>query len=87
MASVTVEFRTSSYSPVLATYTTTDTSQTVVIQTGLQCTTNYYTRLLVTGKLRPPSGMSAQPLAPRHPDVQVLVGGNETACDFNHHKN
>ena len=87
VASVTVEFRTSSYSPVVATYTTTNTSQTVVIQTGLQCTTNYYTRLLVTGKLRPPSGMPTQPLAPRHPDVQVLVGGNETACDFNHSKN
>ena len=78
VASVRVEFRTSSQGPVAATYTTTNTSQTEIIQTGLQCATNYYTRVVVTGKLRPPGG--TQMLSPRHSDVQVLVGGKETVC-------
>ena len=43
VASVRVEFRTSRHGPVVATYTTTNTSQTEVIQTGLQCATNYTT--------------------------------------------
>ena len=77
MASVRVEFRTSSPGPVVATYTTTNiSSQTVVIQTGLQCATYYYTRVVVTGELRPPGG--TQMLSPRHSDVQVFVGGKET---------
>ena len=37
VTSVRVEFRNSSRGPVVATYTTTNTSQTEVIQTGLQC--------------------------------------------------
>ena len=81
VASVRVEFRTSP-GPAVAnhTTTTTNTSQTEVIQTGLQCATNYYTRVVVTGELRLRGGMtSTQMLSPRH-DVQVLVGGNETAC-------
>ena len=81
MTSVRVEFRTSSPGPVVATYTTTNTSQTEVIQTGLQCGANYYTRVVVTGELRPSGGMPATPmLSPRHSDVQVLVGGKETVC-------
>ena len=75
VTSVTVEFRTSRHGPVVANYTTTNTSQTEVIQTGLQCATNYYTRVVVTGEITPP-----QMLTPRHPDVQVPVGGNETLC-------
>ena len=84
VAAVRVEFRTSSWGgPVVATYTTTNTSQTEVIQTGLECATNYYIRVIVTGEPRPPSG--TQMLSPRHEDVQVLVGGKEKfACDFNH---
>ena len=79
VASVRVEFRTSSPGPVVATYTTTNTSQTEIIQTGLQCGTNYYIRVLVTGKLS--GGMPATPmLRTRHSDVQVLVGGKETVC-------
>ena len=35
--------------PVVATYTTTNTSQTEIIQTGLQCATNYYIRVVVSG--------------------------------------
>ena len=77
VASVRVEFRTSSRGPVVATYTTTNTSQTEIIQTGLQCATYYYTRVVVTGELRHPGGMTTTHiLIPRHPDVQVLVGGN-----------
>ena len=77
VTSVRVEFRTSSPGPVVATYTTTNiSSQTVVIQTGLQCATYYYTRVVVTGELRPPGGI--QMLSPRHSDVQVFVGGKET---------
>ena len=73
---VRVEFRTSRFGPVVATYTTTNTSQTEVIQTGLQCGANYYTRVVVTGELRLQGGVPATPmLSPIHPDVQVLVGG------------
>ena len=79
VASVRVEFRTSSWGgPVVVTYTTTNTSQTEIIQTGLQCGTNYYIRVIVTGEPRPPSG--TQMLSPRHPNVQVLVGGKERVC-------
>ena len=80
-ASVRVEFRTSSPGPVVTTYTTTNTSQTEIIQTGLQCGANYYIRVVVTGELRPLGGMPAtHMLSPRHSDVQVLVGGKETVC-------
>ena len=71
VTSVRVEFRTSSRGPVVATYTTTNTSQTEVIQTGLQCSTNYYTRVAVTGGTSDgvrPTVSSRQ--------VQVLAGGN-----------
>ena len=81
VASVRVEFRTSRHGPVVATYTTTNTSQTEVIQTGLQCATYYYIRVVVTGELRPQGGMPATPmLSPSHSDVQVPVGGKETVC-------
>ena len=81
VASVRVEFRASSRGPVVANNTTTNTSQTEIIQTGLQCDTNYYIRVVVTGELRTPGGMPyTQMLSPQHSDVKVLVGGNETAC-------
>ena len=50
VASVRVEFRTSSRRPVVVTYTTNDTSQTETIQTGLQCDTDYYITVVVTGE-------------------------------------
>ena len=79
VTSVRVEFRTSRHGPAVVTYTTTNTSQTEVIQTGLQCATNYYIRVVATGEIRPPGGMPAtQTLSPRHSDVQVFVGGKET---------
>ena len=74
VTSVMVEFRTR-HGSVAATNSTTNTSQTEVIQTGLQCGTYYYIRVVVTGDVRP-----TQMLSPRHPDLQVLVGGKETVC-------
>ena len=76
VTSVRVEFRTSNRGTIVATNTTTNTSQTEIIQTGLRCNTNYYIRVVVTGEVRHPGGMTVTPmLSPRHPDVQVLVGG------------
>jgi len=67
VASVTVEFRTSSSGSVVRSYTTTNTSETEVIQTGLQCPTTYYIRVVVVGVLSLGTLSSKQ--------VQVLVGG------------
>ena len=69
VASVTVEFRTSRRGPVVATYNTTNTSQTEVIQTGLQCGTNYYIIVTITGN------PEVAPAKLRSRQVQVLVGG------------
>ena len=81
VTSVRVEFRTSRRGPVVATYTTTNTSQTEVIQASLRCSTSYYIRVVVSGELRPPGGMTAiHMMSPRHADVQVLVGGKENVC-------
>ena len=71
VASVRVDFRTAS-SAVVATYNTTNTSQTEVIQTDLQCATNYFITVVVTGVI----------LDGVHPTLnsspfQVLIGGNE----------
>ena len=70
VASVTVEFRTSISGSVVRSYTTTNTSQTEVIQTGLQCATTYYIRVAVTGV--PSLGILSN-------QVQVVVGGKITA--------
>ena len=67
VASVTVEFRNSSSGSVVRSYTTTNTSETEVIQTGLQCNTTYYIRVVVTGVASRGTVRSNQ--------VQVLVGG------------
>ena len=78
---VRVEFRNESYGPVVATYNTTNTSETEIIQTGFRCATNYYITVMVTGEIRTPGGMTATPtLSPRHPEVQIFVGGKETVC-------
>ena len=88
VTSVTVEFRTSNHGTVVANYTTTNTShvQTVVIQTGLQCGTKYYIRVLVTAEIGPSSGSTptTRTLSPRHTDVQVFVGGKVTGFIFYH---
>ena len=66
---VTVEFRNESYGPVVATYTTTNTSQSEVIQTGLQCATVYYINVIITGN---PEVVTSKL---RSRQIQVLVGG------------
>ena len=84
VTSVTVEFRTNGLrGPVAATYTTTNTSETEVIQTGLQCGTNYYITVVVTGEVRPTGGMPTTEmlsLGKGHNIVQVLAGGKEIVC-------
>ena len=73
VASVTVEFRTNSSGSVLSvvrSYTTTNTSETEVIQTGLQCNTTYYIRVVVTGVASLGNLSSNQ--------VQVHVGGKHS---------
>ena len=67
VASVRVEYRTSSNGSVVRSYTTTNTSETEVIQTGLQCETTYLIRAVVTGVASLGTVNSTQ--------VQVLVGG------------
>ena len=71
VASVRVDFRTSSRGHVVATYTTNSTSQTEFIQTDLHCTTNYYIRVVVTGQL---SDGSRPTLNSR----QMVVGGKRS---------
>ena len=78
VAFVRLEFRTSiqviySQGPVVTTYTTNDTSQTEIIQTGLQCATNYYISVVVAGAA---SDGSHPTLSSRQ--VQVFVGGKQT---------
>ena len=84
VTSVTVEFRTNGLrGPVAATYTTTNTSETEVIQTGLQCATYYYITVVVTGELRPTGGVPTTEMLSLHKDhniVQVLAGGKEIVC-------
>ena len=71
VASVRMEFKTSSHGSVVRSYTT-NTSETEVILTGFQCPTNYYIRVRVTGV--PPLGTMESM------EVQKLVGGKITVC-------
>ena len=76
VAAVTVEFTTSSHGSVVATYTT--TSSTAVIQTGLQCSTNYYITVVVSGETSDGVRVTLR-------SRQVRVGGKEIVCmRFNH---
>ena len=75
VTSVRVEFRTSITGPVVANYTTNTTSQTEVIQTGLQCATYYYITVVVTGAAS--DGLHV--ILGSRP-VQVLVEGKEIVC-------
>ena len=75
VTSVTVEFRTDRLGEVVANYTSTNTSQTEVHQTGLQCGTYYYIRVVVTGET---SG--GEHVTQSSNQVQVLVGGKEIVC-------
>ena len=65
---VRVKFRLSEFGNVSSTYNTTNISGTEVIQTGLQCATTYYIRVVVDS--------SSQKGKWKNPQVEsVLVGG------------
>ena len=65
VASVRVKFRLSVGGDVVSTYNT-NVSETEVIQTGLQCATNYYIIVVADSKMKRNAWKS--------PPVQVFVG-------------
>ena len=73
VASVAVNFRNKSRI-LVATYITTNTSQTEFIQTGLQCGMNYSITVVVSGDARD-LGFSLQ-----YSEVQIIVGGKAVVC-------
>ena len=68
VALVRVKFRLSLQKKVVSTYNTTNVSETEVIQTGLQCGTIYYIRVVVDQ-----SEMDKNVW--KSPNIQVFVGG------------
>ena len=74
VASVKVEFRSSPAGSVVASYTTANTSGTQVIQSPLQCGTEYYVKVFVIGvqKLGDVQQQSIQ--------KRVVVGGKDAWC-------
>ena len=77
VTSVRVNFRTTRNGRLTATNTTTNT-QTEIIQTGLQCDTRYYIRVVVSGKPRYQGVPVEQFLLSNQ--VEVFVGGKEILC-------
>ena len=75
VTSVRVNFRATTNGVLVATYTATNTSQNEIIQTGLQCGTSYYTRVVVTGEPRHQGIPVEQFLSSSK--VQVFVEGKE----------
>ena len=73
VASVRVEFRTSSHWSVVVPYTTANTSETEIIQTGLQCATTYYIRVVVAGALLLGTLSGSQ--------VEVVLEGKIIMCE------
>ena len=73
VTSVRVNFRAAANGVLVASYTTTNTSQTGIIQTGLQCGTNYYITVVVVG-----GGNDGIPSTLSSKQLQVLVGGKDT---------
>ena len=73
VASVRIVFRSDTHGSVVTSYTTTNTSGTQVIQSQLQCSTEYYVRVFVTG-VQKLSGVQQQSSQKR-----VFVGGKENA--------
>ena len=71
VTSVRVVFRSSQLGAEVTSYTTTNTSGTQVIQSPLQCGTEYYVRVFVTGVQRL-GGVQLQSIQKR-----VVVGGKE----------
>ena len=80
--SVTVEFRTQRFGSAVATNTTTNTSQTDFIQTGLRCGANYSITVVVTGE----TSDGVQVTRSSRP-VRVVVGGKEIVCMRFDHNN
>ena len=79
VTSVRVNFRATTNGVLVATYTATNTSQNEIIQTGLQCGTSHYTRVVVTGEPRHQGIPVEQFLSSSQ--VQVFVEGKENiAC-------
>ena len=76
MTSVRVNFQTTPTGGFAAAYTTTNVSQTEIIQTGLQCGASYYVRVVVSGN---PTGYQGVPLEQflLSNQVRVFIGGKE----------
>jgi len=73
VASVRVEFTPSSHESIVRSYATTNTSQTEVIQIGLQCATTYYIRVVVAGALSIGTLSGSQ--------VKVVLEGKIIMCE------
>ena len=73
VTSVRVEFRNESYRPVVATYNTTNASETEIVQTDLQCATEYYISVVLIAELY--WRYYGVPFTLRSGQVQVIVGG------------
>ena len=78
VTSVRVNFRTTANGRLAADYTTTNTSQTEIIQTDLQCATSYYSRVIVSGKPTYKGVPLGQFLS--SDQVRVSIGGKEIVC-------
>ena len=74
VASVRVECRSWRRGSVVRSYTTTNTSETEIILTGLQCGTTYYIRVVV-------AGVSIFGGSLQSNQVQVLFGGKVASCE------
>ena len=72
VALVRVDFRRGAFGSVVTTYETTNTSGTQVIQSPLQCATDYYIRVLVIAESQRLGGLQLQSIQKR-----VVVGGRE----------
>ena len=72
VVSVRVVFRHSTHGSVVTSYTTTNTSGTQVIQSSLQCATDYYVQVLVAA-VQGLGGIQQQSI-----QKQVVVGGKES---------
>ena len=72
VAFVRVDFRRDSHGSVVTSYTTNNTSGTQVIQSPLQCATEYSVRVLVIAESQRLGGIQLQSI-----QKQVVVGGKE----------
>ena len=72
IVSVRVVFRRSTHGSVVTTYTTTNTSGIHIIQSPLQCATEYYVEVFVIGDSQRLAGVQRQSIQKR-----VVVGGKE----------